>query len=142
MVAISFSVFKDKIITGEKTQTIRPYSEKRYKSIVKNKKLQLYWKLRTKHAEKLADAVLEDIQIIRLYAPLQLSFFDSEQTTIGWIHRWDGHKWVKVVAEEMRDIAKRDGFDSISDMYHFFQKKYGKKIFGMNFMLIRWRVVS
>ena len=40
---ISFSVFKEKILDGTKTQTIRRYSEFQYKRFCNAKKYQLYW---------------------------------------------------------------------------------------------------
>ncbi len=139
MVAISFSVFKDKILSGEKTQTIRPYSPKRYGQIKKIERLQLYWKQRTKECELLREVNLESIDIIRLYAPYNLAAFDSQGTTVGHIHRWSGKRWMLVDQKEFFDTCKRDGFETIADMYEWFRRKYKDRRYNMVFMRIRWK---
>ena len=139
MVAIGFTVFKDKILSGEKRQTIRVYKDKRYRLIKRKKTLHLYWKLRSKECELLKVAELDDIFVIRLYAPVYSDFFYSKGTTIGWIHRWDGERWVKLTPEEIREIVKLDGFSGFQDFYYFFKKTYGDNVYDMVFMVIRWR---
>ena len=58
MVAISFSVFKEKIIDDTKKQTIR---QPRKHPIKVDDKLQLYWKLRTKETELLKEVICREI---------------------------------------------------------------------------------
>ena len=50
-------------------------------------------------------------------------------------------KWRKATDEEWWDIIKRDGFSNAIDFYRFFYEKYGKKVYGMEFMVIRWRLI-
>lgn len=142
MVAVSFSVFKEKILSGEKTQTIRPYSEKRYETIKKIGKLQLYWKQRTKECELLGEAELESIDIIRFYAPENLLDFNGRGYPTGTIFKWNGEQWVPVDEGDFFATIHRDGFETINDMYEWFRKKYKDKLRTMNFMRIRWKAVQ
>lgn len=59
MPAISFSTLKDKLLNGEKKQTIRPYSTFWMKWI-KGNRLVGYWKMRTKQCEKLFDSYFSE----------------------------------------------------------------------------------
>ena len=63
MVAISFSVFKEKILDGTKRQTIR---KSRKKPIKVGDTLQLYWKLRTKETELLKEVTCRELINIKL----------------------------------------------------------------------------
>ena len=138
MVAIGFKVYKDKILSGDKRQTIRPYSEKRYKSLLKNRKLQLYWKLRTKDCEFLKEVELKDLFIIKLYSPTNIFDFHSSGYPVGHVFRWGDVRWYIMSPDNIIDLAKRDGFDSVPEMYKWFRNQYGKKVYDMNFMVIRW----
>jgi len=67
MVALSYKVFKEKLLSGEKDQTIRKQNLVREEQM-KRLGLQIYWKQRTKECEKLFDAKLkENIFPIKLY---------------------------------------------------------------------------
>lgn len=59
MPGISFSTMKDKICSGEKKQTIRPYSPF-WMKWRKGDRLVGYWKMRTKDCEKLFDSTLSE----------------------------------------------------------------------------------
>jgi len=133
MVAIGFTVFKEKILAGEKTQTIRPYSERRWKTILKNKKLQLYWKLRTKECEFLKEVNLKEMFKIRFEIKWLRLY------TLGYytVFKEDG-KWREMEEEEMEDLARRDGFESFKALVEWFKGKYGVGIFTQDFMVIRW----
>ena len=136
MVAISFSVFKDKILNSTKTQTIRPFNPKRYEQIKKIGKLQLYWKQRTKECRLLKEVELEDIFVIA---------FTGKENYIG-IYEVDGtdiHFVRYATEEEVKEIVRRDGFKNFLEMYNWFAKKYKSSeysgLFGMYFMVIRWK---
>jgi len=132
MVAISFSKrenFPDLIRQGRKDQTIRPYNERRFEQINRIKKLQLYWKQRTKECYKIADAELTEILIIRF----ELSGIYIWNEKIKYYERdWDKEK----------EIIKRDGFDNKLDFYRCFENLYGNRLYDMEFMVIRWRLVK
>ena len=134
MVAIGFTVFKEKILAGEKTQTIRPYSERRWKSILKNRKLQLYWKLRTKECEFLKEVNLKELFKIR-FGIKWLRLYSLGHYTVS---KEEDGKWREMEEEEMEDLARRDGFESFKALVEWFKEKYGVGIFTQDFMVIRW----
>lgn len=138
LVAISFSMrddFPEMIRKGIKDQTIRPFNEKRFEQIKRIRKLQLYWKQRTKECYKIADAELTEIFKIRLYA---------KGTRIGYIQIWDENlkRWRKAGDEEWWDAIKRDGFSNAIQFYDAFHKTYGDAVYDMEFMVIRFKVVE
>lgn len=59
MVLLGFTVLKEKLLSGTKTQTIRIPRERPFKI---GDNLQVCWKLRTKQCEKLFDAVVTKIE--------------------------------------------------------------------------------
>jgi len=126
MVAISFSEFKDKLLSGEKTQTIRPYTKHRYNQIKNAKKLQMYWKQRTKESEKLFDAELEDIFLIKFFHVV---------TDILILYP----KGVTLTDREIETLVRRDGFASKKELIKWFYRKYGNRLFRNYFMVIRFR---
>jgi len=117
MVAISFSEerFVKLIQQGKKDQTIRPYNPKRFEQIKRMKKLQLYYKQRTKECRKIADAELTEI--------FRIKFSQLNPVEEIW-------------------LALRDGFDGIVDFYNWFEKRYGKKLYDMEFMVIKFRITE
>ena len=148
MVAIGFTVFKEKILSGEKTQTIRPYSEKRWLSILRNKKLQLYWKLRTKNTE-----FLKEVVAVELFKIMFLEDWDDLGHKVIIVKRTDNafsapredflfnrsERWRDMSVDEIKEMARRDGFDDEFQMFKWFENKYGKDIWGKELMVIRWR---
>jgi hypothetical protein len=130
IVAISFSARKDfpnLIKQGIKNQTIRPFNAKRYAQIKRIKKLQLYWKQRTKECSKIADAELTEIFKIRFKNLIQI---------------WNENRqeWIDADIEQIKEIIKRDGFEDGWQLYNAFYNMYGDKLHGMEFMVIRWRL--
>lgn len=126
MVALSFSVMKEKLLSGEKTHTIRKLNTNRLHQMEKLKKLQIYWKLRTKQTEKLFDATLVDISVFQL---------DSSGYPWAWIadptypfacNTGIDCDLVKFPHEDANKLAIKDGFASIEDMQKWFVDKYGK----------------
>ncbi|WP_202320412.1 ASCH domain-containing protein [Archaeoglobus neptunius] len=130
MVAISFSTFRDKLLSGEKDQTIRPYSENRYHLLkVRRKRIQVYWKQRTKECEKLFEAEPTEVFTV---------FLDPDSHCI---YRYDDHvgkTWIPV--EEQEEIVRRDGFRDVEEFFEFFTRMYGEEYLWDNiFMVIRFR---
>lgn len=125
MVAVSFSVFKDKLLSSEKDQTIRPFSEYRYRQLSKpNCKLQIYWKQRTKECEKLFEAVVTELFVIQL---------DPDERVI--YH----HEEKPMTEEELEEVVRRDGFASVEEFFEFFVSRYGKEHLRENpFILLRF----
>ena len=136
MVAISFSVegFVEKIRSGAKSQTIRPFNQKRYEQIERIKKLQLYWKQRTKECFKIADAELTEIFKIKF-----VSYFDYWGDMVIVVHKWDDG-WREISAKELIELSFRDGFVTVWDFLHWFENQYREKLLKMEFMVIRWKL--
>ena len=59
MVLLGFTVLREKLLDGTKTQTIRLPRKRPFKV---GDKLQVYWKLRTKQCEKLFDAIVTKVE--------------------------------------------------------------------------------
>lgn len=133
MVAISFSVFKDKILNGEKRQTIRRFTEKRYEQILNADRLQLYWHQRSKDGY-----LLKEVKLSRIYF---LEFREDEDGNIRmWLKERKNSLSFFPAKEWLSDyIAKKDGFDSYEDMVKWFLEHYGKdEILNTTFMVIEW----
>ena len=129
MVAISFSMFKDKIRLGEKRQTIRPYSPNRYEQMVRIGRVQLYWKQRAKECEKLGEGRITRVFRIRFLKNKGV----GEYTTNGWLI-------IRYSREREEDLARRDGFGSFDEMWEWFHDHYGERMFRIPFMVIRWEL--
>ena len=133
MVAVGFTVFKDKILSGEKRQTIRPYSQSRWNTLLRNRKLQLYWKLRTKEVE-----FLKEVELKELFKIAFRTYFDDLGHECVTIMKEENGKWRELSTEEQLDLAIRDGFDGLWDFMEWFHKKYGENMYRMEFMVLRW----
>jgi len=113
MVAISFSVFKEKILNGKKRQTIRLMNTKWCRVFDKVEdyysiKLQLYWKQRSKENELLMETDLKSI-----YPKL------LEQLTL--------------------QDALNDGFESLEELKSWFKLTYNKVDFRFQYLaVIQW----
>ena len=119
---VNFTVFIDKILSGEKRQTIRRASQK-WDNVKAGDKLTLYTGLQTKDCRKLGEAVIKNIDRIILH----------ERDLIGEITR-DGE--FPLTSWEMEMLAKNDGFKSVDDFWDFFNAHYHTRPIEMN--VIRW----
>ena len=118
---VNFTVFIDKILSGEKRQTIRKASSK-WENVKAGDTLTLYTGLRTKKYRKLGEAEVESIEDIEI----EIGFFGS-------FVDWCG---MEATEDEVREIAKADGFDCISDFLAFFHDHYGDNFTGK---IIKWK---
>lgn len=139
MVAISFSEerFVKLIQQGIKDQTIRPYNPKRFELIKRKKKLQLYYKQRTKECRKIADAELTEIFRIKFVA--YYDYWGDECITVAVLNENNGC-WQELDTEEFMELVTRDGFDKEWEFVAWFEKRYGKKLYNMEFMVIRFKI--
>lgn len=109
MPAISFSTLKDKILSGEKKQTIRPFGSGFWMKFEKGSRLVGYWKMRTDECEKLFDSVLSEDPFI-----IELSDFTDELMIL-------------------------DGFSGVKDaLRKWFWPKYPADLALMKFVVLRW----
>lgn len=136
MPLLSFTVFKEKILDGSKTQTIR---KMRKHPIKMGDKLYLYWHCRQKDCEKIGVSVCTDVCTVRIDQTywlgkqrLQISLFDEQtQDKNGWINLWN-----PLSPTLINDISRKDGFDSEDDMLKWFSKTH---TLPEVFQLIRWK---
>ena len=143
MVAISFSVFKDKLLDGTKTQTMRELNIPRLEQM-RDLGIQIYWKQRTKESEKLFDAIFKSVKFLA---------FDSDG--LRWevlASTWETDRNLfidpdirELSHEEKNTIARKDGFESIEEMNGWFLKTYGSSLYESDplgltpvFMAIEW----
>jgi hypothetical protein len=105
MVALSFSVFLDKIIDGSKVNTIR---QERKHPIKKGDRLQLYWKQRSpSEGFQIGDAICKEVIPITI---------DSNAIIMP-------HSEL-VVPEALDQFARLDGFENWEGMRLFFNSRY------------------
>lgn len=119
---VNFSVFIDKILSGEKRQTIRRASPK-WANVKAGDKLTLYTGLRTKKCRKLGEAIVKKIWEVKFY----------EEGLIGAI-TCEGEYWL--TTNEITRLAKLDGFDDVYDFWNFFDAHYSERPIEMR--VIRW----
>lgn len=135
MPLIGFTVFKEKILDGSKTQTIRKH---RKKPIEIFDTLYLYWHPRQKDCEKLGVAICQEEFTIRLNQQYAFGkqriiidrFEQSNADMNGWIQLWR-----PCTPQEMAEIINRDGFKDADEMLKFFIKHYA---LPEVFQVIRW----
>ena len=118
---VNFTVFIDKILSGEKHQTIRK-AGKKWDKVKVGDKLTLYTGLRTKECRKLGEAEVEsilDIEIDIGFWCFAILINDEYLTE-----------------DDCRKLAQADGFDCIKDFLEFFDNHYGHNFKGK---IIKWK---
>ena len=113
MPAISFSTLKDKIISDEKKQTIRPLETDYWLRWEEGDRLVGYWKQRTEQCEKLFESKFAE-------DPREGTFAD----------------WGEAMMLDR--LAALDGFEYTSDMIEWFSGHYGNNFWEKDFVIIRW----
>ena len=120
---VNFTVFIDKILSGEKRQTIRRASPK-WQNVQVGDKLTLYTGLRTKQCRKLGEAVVENITPITIDTELSNI---AVETPLGDFN---------LDLPALNDLVARDGFISNADFFQFFRLNYTVGRFKM--FVISW----
>jgi hypothetical protein len=116
MVAINFTVFQDKILTGAKRQTIRQTARCR-----PGDTLHLYTGLRTKQCRLLGTAICTRVEPVQITeTPVRAIILNNRRTLRG---------------AAANGFAAADGFDSLDDLLGFFRDKYRLPFSGM---VISW----
>lgn len=128
MVAINFTVFQDKILSGEKRQTVR--LKARCKP---GDRLQLYTGMRTKACRKLGEAVCEAVFPVMFLADGGLLFPGASELAAISLYGARGKVADYVTSER---FARADGFPRWDDCAAFFREKYGLPFAGQ---VIVWR---
>ena len=121
---VNFTVFIDKILRGEKRQTIRRASPK-WANVKPGDKLTLYAGLRTKQCRKLGEA--------RVWKIAKILMCPTDETILI---PSDLGEYITITGDEVFRIALLDGFYSLNDFWSFFRVHYGDNALEMN--IIRW----
>ena len=124
---INFSVFIDKILSGEKRQTIRRASPK-WANVKTGDTLTLYTGLRTKQRRKLGEAIVASVHVV---------MFDTNNNKIFIFSPLGFLGCVEIAENEARSIAIKDGFACYEDFWNFFKTQYGRSGF-LRMVIIRW----
>lgn len=139
---LTFKVFREKIETGKKTQTIRKYSPEKYRSLLNcwkkretTGRYNLFWHNPRNGGVRIKDAIPSD-------KPYLITFHRSEGkmgvnvlTPNGFEQ---GRNYFRDSSQILSDLAKDDGFESAADMWSWFEKEYGHLMFQSKFIVIRW----
>ena len=123
---VNFTVFIDKILSGEKHQTIRK-AGKKWDKVKVGDKLTLYTGLRTKECQKLGEAEVESIEDVNIY----IMNFDRPNENY-----FVSYKLRHLNVLEIEELAENDGFEKIRDFFEFFKNHYGKDFQGK---IIKWK---
>ena len=127
MPALSFSVFKDKIISGEKRQTIR--SVRKF-PIKEGDILYMYWKQRSQtEREKLGEA-----KCIKL---LEIKIFNDEVRIKDESLFYQSCTYASI--ESLNKFAIADGFNNWQELIKFFESTHGLPFTGV---LIQWNSIK
>jgi hypothetical protein len=118
MAGLSFSVFKDKIISGAKRQTIRGV---RKNPIKEGETLYLWWKQRSPEREKLGEAICTRAREIWICTD-GYDFPDDQYSLVD-------HPSL------LNDFAIADGFNNWQELVEFFDTAHGLPFEGV---LIEW----
>lgn len=119
MARLSFSVFKDKILSGAKRQTIR---KERKNPIKVGETLYLWWEMRTSQRQYMGKSTCKDKYPVKIF---------NDKIEIR-------EKNILIVLDQKNDLnyfAIADGFDSWNDLIEFFEKTHGLPFEGV---LIKW----
>ena len=125
-------MFKEKILSGEKCQTIRPWSEKRYSLFLTHSICDLYWKLRTKETEYLKSVKIISLMKIQMSVKKRVT---EDQLTIRCFN-FSQLNYFYMTGLQVAELIRNDGFDSLIEFLNFFSMNYDLE--HQQFLLIRW----
>ena len=139
---LSFSVFREKIESGEKKQTIRKYSPKQYQRLLNcwkkretTGRYNLFWHNPRNGGTRIKDVVPSDrpylISFNRSYGRMNVNILTKNGME-------QGKDYFRDSGVILADLAKDDGFKNASEMWAWFENAYGKDMFQSKFIVIRW----
>lgn len=132
MVTLSFKKeWRNLLLSGDKTQTVRP--KPKYKRMFElfgawngHLVLQIYINQRSPDRELLFIAKVMEL--------LGLKFPEYNAMPVVTSYREGG--WSECAG---REIWENDGFGSLQEMYNWFLREYGDKLYDMDFVVIRFK---
>lgn len=111
-----------------KRQTIRKLRKRPFKV---GDILYLYTGLRTKNCRKIGEAFCTEIEEIKLCLSSSIPWAYEKRFTV------DRDYWKLLTTPELDQLAIDDGFNSLMEMWKWFQKTHGEK--DQIFQVIKWR---
>lgn len=138
---LSFSIFKEKIESGEKCQSIRKYSPGQYRKFLNcwkkretTGRYNLFWHNPRNGGIRIKDVVPSDKpQIIRYR--LRESFVGVKLFRRSLIDIVDEETGIVI---NPFVLAKDDGFENDTEMHDWFFSEYGSTMYDERFMVLRW----
>ena len=141
MVAISFSVFKDKLLSGKKRQTIRKHNKERVEQM-KEHGIQIYWKQRSQDGYKLFDATLVENFEIK-FSRWKRGYTERKTDKMMYFRMGDDSEFVTAPKWFADGVARKDGFEDFDDMFDSFCDQYGEEeVLNTTFDVIRFKEVE
>ncbi len=125
MAGISFSVFKDKILSGAKRQTIRAI---RKNPIKEGEKLYMWWKQRSSEREKLGETTCINVVPLTIEKHGLICAEPLGQIVLG-------RKDLMISDQALNEFAIADGFNNWQELVEFFESTHGLPFTGV---LIQW----
>ena len=140
MPSLNFTVFIDEVEDGTKPQSIRRYTDKKWKmfknAIGKKDKLSLFTGLRTRACRLLRRATVTEV--IPIYFMKHRSTFDGSVSWYLGLGYPEPSEYLRDITG-LYSIATRDGFQSWDELIEWFLDHYGHDILTTEpFMIIRW----
>jgi len=139
---LSFSVFREKIESGDKCQTIRKYSEGQYKRFLNcwNKRettgrYNLFW-----HNPRNGGTRIKDV--IPTEKPFLIQFCQHD-SFVGKSNQFKRviNSIINAYTGEpvpLFKLARDDGFENDFEMWDWFYQEYYGRLFTEKFMVLRW----
>jgi len=127
---IGFSMLKEKILYGNKRQTIRKL---RKTPIKRGERLHLYYHLRQRDCESLGSWTCTEVFYIRMFS---LSHVIEAVDLVGECGLIVLHH--TMTEEEVLNLAKRDGFNTTEELFTALDKMHGSQNGKQIFQVIRW----
>jgi hypothetical protein len=135
---LSFSVFREKLESGEKKQTIRKFSPGQYARFVScwskretTGRYNLFWHNPRNGGVRIKDVVPSDKP--------SLIYFERFNDLILCYPAGDSYADIVFPkGEDVNNLAARDGFVDHKEMYEWFFDSYGEKMFTGMFIVLRW----
>lgn len=123
MAGISFSVFREQILSGAKCQTIRAV---RKNPIKVGETLYLWWKQRSPEREKLGEATCTSIKHVFINNGVEIKKADDDFAAF-------------LSGEQLEEFAIADGFNNWQELVEFFESTHGLPFEGI---VIQWDSVK
>lgn len=157
MVLLSFTYFRNELITRTKDHTTRPFTHERFLQLLNAKQYECWWRSRSPDGYKLYNAVPIEppyvlsfertVMGVRAYFSCTVyPYLTVEKTAVGFIQSNStppGEKNTRTMTEAaFRKMALRDGFSSPAEMVLHFVGEYGLRTFNRMFIGIPFKAVD